>query len=168
MRKRLLAIAFGFSAGWSISAILALVILGAWIDLAVELFRGAASHRRFGRRMVVGLAVGVSLLMRALRSASLMTLAQRLDKLAGAHGEIVAGLDLTLTPIETESSITRGLAQISRCTGGVTNSAGFSQDCRPILYFVKANLQRWGHHPGARHCCYIFAAAALDPMAAIC
>ena len=90
--------------GWGLVAIVAVAILGAWTDLVLEL-SPALRMGALAVALLAGLALAIVTARRAWRWGTPDSLARRLDPVAGARGQIIAGVDLlsderAFTPIE--------------------------------------------------------------------
>jgi len=116
LRRRLLFIGVGVAVGWAVAAALAVLVVGAWLDLALD-FPGAIRALLDFVALATAFFVAVRLVQLAYRSASVTEMAKTLDDAAGARGQIVAGLDLATAPANAEApTVTRGLAQIATRT----------------------------------------------------
>jgi hypothetical protein len=83
--------------GWGLFAILVIALAGAWADLVFEL----SSSLRLAApatALLTGLVLAVLVAWRSGRQAAPADLARRLDRIASARGEIVAGVDLLKDP----------------------------------------------------------------------
>lgn len=110
-RQRLLRIGLGAALVWALIIGAAVVLLGAWIDLAVEL--SPALRLAFVLAATAALIAAVAWLVRATFGAGVpLVLARRLDHVADAGGSIVAGVDLLLQPPQGPV-LTTGLAQLA-------------------------------------------------------
>jgi len=112
VQRRLARLGWARGAAWGIAAALATLILGAWIDLAIEL-SGPIRAGVDVTALIALLAVTIALIAGRRRAATLQGVAARLDELAKARGQIVTGLDLATAPAAAQSPLTRGLAQIA-------------------------------------------------------
>jgi hypothetical protein len=116
LRRRLLLIGLGVGMGWAVAAALAVLIVGAWLDLALD-FPGMIRALLDVAALATAFFVAVRLQRLACRSASVTEMAKTLDGAAGARGQIVAGLDLATAPANAEAPpVTRGLGQIATRT----------------------------------------------------
>ncbi|HJT34809.1 MAG TPA: hypothetical protein VJ783_22470 [Pirellulales bacterium] len=112
LRRRLLTLAAATGLGWGIACLVGLLIASIWLDLVAEL-PPPARIITSAVSLAAGLAIGVGILIAAVRHGGFARLARRLDAVGGASGEIVAGFDLSgQQPIAT-SPLTAGLAQLA-------------------------------------------------------
>ena len=79
--------------GWGLVAIELTVLAGAWTDLVFEL-SPALRLAALATALLAGAALAIALAWRSGRQAGAANLARRLDQVAAARGEIVAGGDL--------------------------------------------------------------------------
>ena len=97
--------------GWGFFATGLLALAGAWADLVFELSPGV----RLGvlaAAAAAGPALALGVALRSRQRALPAVLARRLDAIAAARGEIVAGVDL-LEDTRTFEPVARGLAAIA-------------------------------------------------------
>ena len=112
VRQRLLFVGLGAAFTWGAVAFLAMLGIGAVLDLALDL---SGALRGMLDLAVIGAAAGVAVLLylRTLRSASIPEIARTMDNAAHAHGQIVAGLDLATAARLPNLVLTEGLAGIA-------------------------------------------------------
>ncbi|MFI5456335.1 MAG: hypothetical protein ACHRXM_12880 [Isosphaerales bacterium] len=79
--------------GWGLVAMGVIALAGAWTDLVLEL-SPALRVGALATALLAGLALAIARARRAWRRAVPAALARRLDPIAGAQGQIVAGVDL--------------------------------------------------------------------------
>lgn len=93
IRRRALAIGVAGGAGWAAAAVLALLMLFAWADLALDL-----SPQARLACLCIALPCGAALLARAawqtMRGASPRSAARRMDLATNTGGQILSGIDL--------------------------------------------------------------------------
>jgi len=97
--------------GWGLLAAGLTVLAGAWADLVFELSPPLRLAALAGA-LLVGPALALVVLWRSGRHASPAVLARRLDQIASARGEIVAGVDL-LEDSRSFDPVANGLAAIA-------------------------------------------------------
>jgi hypothetical protein len=110
--------------GWGLAAMVATAILGAWADLVLDL-SPALRLGALATAALAGIALAIISVRRAWRWARPETLARRLDPIAGAHGQIIAGVDLlqddrAFTPLQAglaELAVDRA-AELTRSVAG--------------------------------------------------
>ncbi len=137
--RRLLAVRLASGLGWGLGAAIAVLLLGAWLDLLWEL----TPELRITAVALAGTAgVGVILGQAAIgwRGRDARRIASRMDRAAGTGGEILAGVDLTDERKE-DSPLTVGLAHLAvERAGRVAAEVQTSRvaPARPIAWAVGA------------------------------
>jgi len=132
--RRVRGIGIVWGLGWGLVAIQLTILAGAWADLVFELssvLRSAA----LATALLAGPALAMIVAWRSGRQAGPADLARRLDGIAAARGEIVAGVDLLQCP-RTFGSLGDGLAGIAveRAAELARGVAGFRvAPLRPVL-----------------------------------
>ncbi len=143
IKRRLIAVGLSASTAWAVAAGALLLLLSMWLDLVLEL------------PPAVRIACGVACLALAVVMAGLLirsawhrvtpaAIARRLDGAAGAHGQVVSGVDLLLSPpmaTHGASAVTSGLARmaVERAAALAANvSSAVAAPARPLYRPVAA------------------------------
>lgn len=116
LKRRLFAISLSASVAWGLAAGGLLLLLCMWLDLGSELSPVLRVICFIGSALLALITIG-TLAMAAWRHGAPAAMARRLDRAAGAQGQILAGVDLLMRPRGAlaggESAITAGLAQLA-------------------------------------------------------
>ncbi len=109
--RRVRAVGGASGLGWGVFVTGVVALAAAWADLLLEL---APWHRRFaiGIAIFAGAAFAIAMWRRSSQRANPRILSRRLDQIAGAEGQIVAGVDLIESPREL-GPLETGLAGIA-------------------------------------------------------
>ncbi len=113
LRRRAVSAGVAAGAGWGLTAGLALLLVCAWLDLALDLpalVRAACGITA----VLLLLAVLVRLAAGAMKTSSPLALARRLDAISQSNGQILSGVDLLFNPPADDARpITSSLARIA-------------------------------------------------------
>src|SRR5437762_9102103 len=116
LKRRHVAIQLSAGAGWGLVVAAGVLLAGAWLDLLWEMPPPA--------RVAVVTLVPLALIgcvgawtVRAWRSAQARQLARRLDRVCPCEGQILAGVDLALSP-RAGNSLSAGLADLAVARAG--------------------------------------------------
>lgn len=112
LRQRALVVGLFFAVAIAALVVIAMLLLGMWVDLTVPLSVGI-------RRLVVPLAVisavafAIALMRQASLRSNLPSLARRVDDVSHSGGRVMTGFDLTREDQPEQSSLADGLALLA-------------------------------------------------------
>ena len=93
VRRRLVSIGIAAGAGWALTGTLLLLVLFAWVDLALDLPPTVRAICGAGS-LIFGMALLLRAAAMAIRDGAITFLARRVDRVAQTGGQVLTGVDL--------------------------------------------------------------------------